>query len=365
MSATKKIVHLTSVHARYDQRIFRKECRGLARKGVEVILIVADGKGDVTTDGVRIFSVPAPLNRVDRLINGSQRILRKAMGFDADIYHIHDPELLIVGLLLRVQGRRVVFDMHEDAVVQIKIKPYLNRVQQVLFSSLYGALEAFAIRRLSGLVAATDGLVAKYGHLSKRSAAVPNYVDTFLFPERVPSFERAVIFHPGALNRARGLENMVALARCLPRGSELLLAGPLAAGYDQKSLEPARYLGVLDERATLETYGRSNIGVILYNAVGQYGGATAVKAYEYMAAAMPIIMPDHGEWPEFNRRVQCGLNVTVDDPESVKNAVDWMLANPIRAAELGLNGRKYVLENCDWKSSLGALVKLYDDVLKF
>lgn len=39
------ICHLTSVHSRYDTRIFLKECRSLARTGYQVSLVVADGKG--------------------------------------------------------------------------------------------------------------------------------------------------------------------------------------------------------------------------------------------------------------------------------------------------------------------------------
>ena len=41
----RKIVHLTSVHTRYDTRIFVKESCSLSNHGYEVSIIVADGKG--------------------------------------------------------------------------------------------------------------------------------------------------------------------------------------------------------------------------------------------------------------------------------------------------------------------------------
>jgi len=212
-------------------------------------------------------------------------------------------------------------------------------------------------------VTATAGLYEKYGYLAKRGAVVQNYVDTTLFPERDVSFDKAVIFHPGGLSWARGLENMVGLARSLPSGSEVLLAGRLEDGYLESDVAPAIYLGMLTESEVQEIYARANIGVILYNDVGQYGGATAVKVYEYMAAGMPVIMPDHGEWPEFNRKVQCGLNVKVNDSGAVAAAITWLVANPDQAKALGRNGRRYVLENYSWTSSLVALLRIYEQVL--
>jgi len=363
MSAMCKVVHLTSVHGRYDQRIFRKECRGLVRSGCDVTMVVADDKADEIVSGVKILSVGAVKGRVARALIVLPRIFCVAKSLNGDVYQVHDPELLVVALGLRVVGKKVIFDMHEDAVVQISIKSYLNSVQRFLFPRIYGFFERFSIRRISGLVTATAGLYEKYGYLAKRGAVVQNYVDTTLFPERDVSFDKAVIFHPGGLSWARGLENMVGLARSLPSGSEVLLAGRLEDGYLESDVAPAIYLGMLTESEVQEIYARANIGVILYNDVGQYGGATAVKVYEYMAAGMPVIMPDHGEWPEFNRKVQCGLNVKVNDSGAVAAAITWLVANPDQAKALGRNGRRYVLENYSWTSSLVALLRIYEQVL--
>ena len=44
----KKIVHITSVHQRFDTRIFQKECQSLRKAGYDVSLVVADGKGNET-----------------------------------------------------------------------------------------------------------------------------------------------------------------------------------------------------------------------------------------------------------------------------------------------------------------------------
>lgn len=92
-----KIVHMTSVHVRNDTRIFYKECVSLANAGYEVVLIVADGKGDEEKNGVTIVDVgKKPTSRIRRMIFTTARIYKAAWQIDADVYHFHDPELLLI-----------------------------------------------------------------------------------------------------------------------------------------------------------------------------------------------------------------------------------------------------------------------------
>jgi len=102
---TRKIAHLTSVHPRFDTRIFLKECTSLANNGYSVSLVVADGKGDETKNNVSIYDVGASKGRMDRIRNAPDRVLAKALALDADIYHLHDPELIPIGVKLKKRAR--------------------------------------------------------------------------------------------------------------------------------------------------------------------------------------------------------------------------------------------------------------------
>jgi len=111
-----KIIHLTSAHARYDTRIFIKMCSSLAKnENYKVSLVVADGNGDEIKNGVTIVDVGAKSGgRISRMTTTVKKVFQKAKELNGDIYHLHDPELIPIGVKLKKLGKKVIFDAHED-----------------------------------------------------------------------------------------------------------------------------------------------------------------------------------------------------------------------------------------------------------
>jgi len=110
-----KIIHITSVHARYEIRTFLKECVSLANHGYAVSIVLADGNGDEVKNGVQIIDAGVnSTNRLLRMTRTASKVYKKAKELDGEIYHFHDPELLPVGLRLKKRGKKVIYDVHED-----------------------------------------------------------------------------------------------------------------------------------------------------------------------------------------------------------------------------------------------------------
>ena len=112
-SGRTRVRHLTSVHPLGDNRIFYRECKSLAEAGYDVALVVGHPPtGPVA--GVPVIGVGRPRNRIDRATRIVWKVFRAALKERAQLYHLHDAELLWIGLLLKLVGRRVVYDVHED-----------------------------------------------------------------------------------------------------------------------------------------------------------------------------------------------------------------------------------------------------------
>ena len=126
-----KVVHMTSVHNPFDVRIFHKECKSLYKAGFNVSLVAQHDKDEVV-DGIKILSVPKAKNRFCRMVKTTWQVFRRAVKEKASVYHFHDPELIPLGLLLKLLGKKVIYDIHEDYVTSIKIKEYLSKIFNLL-----------------------------------------------------------------------------------------------------------------------------------------------------------------------------------------------------------------------------------------
>src|SRR5262245_45133225 len=110
-STSRRVVMLANAgHKPLDTRIFYKEARSLKAAGWDVELIVPHSESMVA-DGIAITAVPLPRKGWEQLIKCPWMILRKALKQPGgSIFHLHDSELLVAGLALRLSGRKVVYD---------------------------------------------------------------------------------------------------------------------------------------------------------------------------------------------------------------------------------------------------------------
>jgi len=136
-----KVCHLTTAHDPFDDRIFHKECKSLANAGYDVTLIAQHDKDDFV-DGIKVLALKIAKSRIHRFLGLNLSLLYKAILQKADIYHFHDPELLIAGTLIKIfTFKKVIYDTHEDYGNKILSKDWINRNLRVPTSYIVNFIE--------------------------------------------------------------------------------------------------------------------------------------------------------------------------------------------------------------------------------
>lgn len=364
------VAHLTSAHPRDDIRVFLKECRSLTAHGHDVVLVVADGRSDELRDGVTIADVGRSAGRLGRMFKATHRAYRKAIQLNADIYHLHDPELLPVGLMLKCRGKRVVFDAHEDVPKQLLGKHYIHPLVRRILSWGFAHFEHYVCKRLDGVVTATPYIRDKFLSINPRSIDINN------FPmigelESAVSWQDKVkeVCYVGSIAQIRGVKELVHAMEATRTPVRLNLVGGFAEAQVEAEVRTypgwgkVNALGVQDRKGVREVLGRSIAGLVTLHPIINYLDALPIKMFEYMSAGIPVIASNFDLWRKIVEESQCGLCVDPMDPTAIASAIDYLVEHPDEARQMGENGRQAVLSRYNWAREEAKLLEFYDRLL--
>jgi glycosyltransferase involved in cell wall biosynthesis len=374
MRQQSKVVHLTSVHAAFDVRVFHKECKALARSGKHVVL-VAPHAGDEVVDSVEVKGIKISGGRFARMTRTAWSLYREALRQNGDVYHFHDPELIPVGLLLAARGKIVVYDIHEDTPADMLHKDYIpRRFRRPLMWSVR-KLEDAVCRGFAGLIAATPTIAERFYPINPHTVVVHNYpmIDEIAPTAELPWSSRPVaVAYIGSISERRGIREILRALALLPPTSpaEMMLAGPLSPNGLLTELEGlpgwarVRYVGLLGRPAIANLLSRVRLGLLVLQPEPNFVNAMPIKLFEYMAAGIPVIASDFPLWRQIIGEARCGLLIDPQDPQAIARAMDYLLSHDAEAEAMGRRGRKAVCELYNWNSEERVLLKFYSDLLE-
>ena len=368
MSTAEVVAHLTTAHPRDDVRIFHKECTSLAAAGFQTHLLVADGKGDAERNGVRMHDIGMSRGRLQRMLLQPWRMWRAARRLPARLFHFHDPELIPVALLLRWGGRHVIYDAHEDVpravLSKYWIRPWLRRTVARLFE----ALEDFAARRFSAVVAATPHIARRFARLNRRTVDINNYP---LPSELADGVQAATtgrsVCYIGGIGLIRGALEMVSALEHVD--ATLLLAGAFENAGTEARLRAlpgwrkVNYRGSVSRAEVRRIMAASRAGLIFFHPEPNHVDAQPNKMFEYMSAGLPVLASDFPLWRTLLEDAGAGRCADPLDPHAIAACIAALLDDPVQAQAMGERGRRAVHSVYHWAHEEKKLVQLYRDVM--
>ena len=361
------ICHVTSAHADGDVRIFHKECVSLAEAGFDTNLIITNSE-DRTEKGVRIWSVNyKPTSRIKRFTKSVDLVYKKALEVDADLYHLHDPELLRIALKLKRKGKKVIFDAHEDLPKQILSKKYINKYLRKIISYSIAKYEKKITSKLDAVITATPFIRDKFLEFNQNSIDINNFPlskEIVTNDSSVNDFSSKDVCYIGGITEIRGLKEVItSLAEC--KSTKLKLAGDYSPASFRDTLtsinswSQVEELGYIDRNQSLSIKSTCIAGIVTFYPEQNHINAQPNKIFEYMASGLPVIGSKFPLWEEIITKNDAGICVNPLNPDEISDAINFLIANPDKAKQMGENGKRMVIEKYNWDQEKQKLITLY------
>lgn len=344
----RSIAVISTVHATYDTRIFYKQIDSLRRCYHVIYLSPVSGAPEQDWI-VPLYKSSSKLGRLRTHLS----LIMRLRSIKADLYLLHDPELLPLGIVMSALGKRIVWDMHEDTYNDILTKSYLAPAMRRQVARAYMFLQSLAYRVLKGFILAEDS----YSHYfvgSTKTCVVHNYPLLNRLSEVGEVVKQpASLVYIGSIAVNRGvyqlLETVAKLTTRIP-AVRLILIGPFAdSALEQKVRILIRERGIennVEIRGpikNLEAYpvvAQCMVGMALLLPEPNYTKSLPTKMFEYMALGLPVVVSDFPLWKGIVERDEAGFALDPRDTDAVSEAIHSILTDEKRYSALSRNARK-------------------------
>ncbi len=383
-----KVCILTSAHPPFDARIFYKEARSLQKAGYEVVLIAPSSgevQGEVQKEEVvhdiRVRYVPSFKGRVQRVRN-LKYIYNAALEEKADVYHLHDPDLILYGLRIQAKLHKpVIYDVHEYYADSLQTRYWLPAPLRKLAASLFEQVEKSTAKKLAGIITVNDHMKAQFSKVNPTGVSLFNFplTEQFIFERPTAEAEnwqsQPNILYLGGINKERGLEvileAMTLVTEKYPQAACDLVGPVNLAGISEEYLPLENWLqkgnikilGKIPYSEVPAILKKSNIALVPLLPTLNYTKAIPVKLIEYMAAGLPVVGSRFGHIERIIKEDNCGRLAEPADPKSLAEEICYLIENPNQALQYAQNGWDAFHSKYTWESEERKLLALYSEIL--
>ncbi len=366
-----KICMLASTHGPNDGRIFQKEAKSLAKEHEVTIVAPASESGSNVVDGISVVTVKRQ-NSVALHPLTLLRLFQACLAQDADVYHCHEPDALLIGLLAKyLKGKRVVYDIHEHwpSEIPYDIGVRCGTLAQRVLSALVSNVEIVLARRAESTFAVSESVAARFREKGLEPVILSNYSIAALdIPYNPDRSGRKLMFVAGNIHAFHGVGECI---RAVSRVREhypdvsLTLVGNVREDLDEyingcDCNEFITSTGFLPYREMYETLNEGVAGLLVFQPT-YYNISIGLpnKLFDYMLLGLPVIASDLPEIRSVVGKADCGILVDPASVDDIADAISYLFEHPEEARRMGANGRRAVLERYNWSMMEADLLQTY------
>jgi len=356
-----KICHFTSSHSLDDSRIAHKELKTLKAHYDDVYLVThANDKALVELERLHYIKTDKypSRHRFQRLIFDPWYIYKKAISVNADIYHFHDPELLPYAVLLRLKGKKVIYDAHEDLNRDIQSKKWIPFWARKVLGKLADWFEKLLSKSCHLVITSCNPISNKFLAHGQHAITINNYPDdTVFYPMNIQ--KKNQVCYIGTITKTRGIKNTI--KACYLANVKLVLAGHFRDQqlYDEcikmKEWACVDWRGYLAHEAINKLMNESLAGILLLTYSQHY---QPIKLYEYLSAGLPVIASNFKSWVNLIEKNGLGFCVNPNNIDDIVKAIS-SISNDRLSHEMGAKARKVIKAKYTWQTQSVKLLQAY------
>jgi len=371
----KKFCFLNSLPRDGALDIQRQQARKLITDGYDVYFVVSDDKPEEIKNGIHY--VPAGIyvsNYIQRVMILPHKIYEVALTINADAYQTIDPALLTICTKLKNKGKKIFFNLLEAHPFTFYDKSRLPHFIKWLLVKTMSIRMKNSMLKIDAIFAVSEDIMDYLNKWGVKNIYLmgnyPNIDYSFQLSKKEYMDRENVVIYYGHIPQTSRQENFIDVIESMTN-VKYMLAGKF---WNEKYLDALKKKEGWKNVEFIDGFNRNELPTILSkctisntarnlmqvsNRKEVKGSLGIIKIFESMEAALPLLLADLPVYRDLVKKYDCGVLVDVNDQDSIRKGIEYLVENKERAYEMGQNGRRAVLEQYSWDVAS----KLYLEVI--
>ena len=367
MKNKKKIYIVTTVHPWNDNRIYNKLVISSLKYKLNFCYVATSIDNNKILSNINYLSIPVNKSRIKKIF----WVLKKLIILKPSIFHFHDPELIPVGLILKMFCWKIIYDVHEDnflSQLQRNRPKYIN----FIIASSIRLLELIAKPFFKIVIAEKI-----YKKIFQNSIEVLNYpvldrrnkkkifkkgqlkiTKNAIYSGLVSVDRRAGLFH----NFLKSFKdyNLTVIGYCDKKETKELILRTSKPYRKRLNLILSHKFIPFKKIQGFYKLKSWDFGLAIFPHTKHYEDKILTKFYEYINFEIPILCTNFKTWSKFIKKNNCGITINTNKNIDISLSTLYKKLDKNKKIQLKKNcslvSRKY-----SWDQEFIKILKLYDE----